>query len=219
MSQGHRNDKRLVWVEEAMHRAANLQMLATNVERLLASGQMDSSHRDRVIRKANALLNAYQSLDRQDDDGAPTCAEQLRDIAGGLVEVFGHTVGPIVLSLELEPLCLTEEKRRALLLLASELVVNALLHAFGDRQSGTIRLALHHDWKRDVARLTVDDDGIGPGKSSESRGLGCCIVRELAAMLAGTVEWRRSVSLGGTEVVLTFPAPAIARGTEALRHQ
>jgi two-component sensor histidine kinase len=219
MLQGNRNDQRLVWIDEAMHRAANLQVLAANVERLLALGRIDASHRDRVIHKAHALLDAYQRLDGHDGGELSSCDGQLRDIAGGLVEVFGHTIGRIVLSLELEPLYLAADRRRAVLLAASELVINALQHAFTNRDSGTIRVVLHHDGRRDVIMLSVADDGIGPGKATQSSGLGCTIVCELAAVLAGSVEWHRSVSLGGTEVTLTFPAPSADDNTNASHSQ
>jgi two-component sensor histidine kinase len=172
-----------------------------------------------VIGKAHSLLHAYQRLDSHDDGEIPSCDGQLRDIAGGLVEVFGHTVGRIVLSLEVEPLRLATERRRAVLLAVSELVINALQHAFTNRESGTIRVALHHDGKRDMAMLSVADDGIGPGEATQSSGLGCTIVRELADVLAGTVAWHRSVSLGGTEVTLTFPAPAADGSTSTLHSQ
>jgi hypothetical protein len=54
---------RTIWMEEAMHRAANLQHIASNLERLLYNGRIDSSNRLRTIRRANALVSAYQSLD------------------------------------------------------------------------------------------------------------------------------------------------------------
>ena len=104
-----------------MHRAANLRHLATNLERLLNNGGIDSSNGLRTIRRANALATAYQNLDEGCDFGLASCScpRELRDIVGGLVEIFGHTVGSLVLSVELQPLQLAGEMRRALLLLGS----------------------------------------------------------------------------------------------------
>jgi hypothetical protein len=93
-----------VWADEAMHRASNLRHLATNLERLLDSGRIESSNRSTTLRRANALVSAYQNLDRAAAAGPRSCAGDLSDIAGGLVEIFGHVVGSIVLSLDVQSL-------------------------------------------------------------------------------------------------------------------
>jgi len=203
-------DRRGVWVEEAMHRAANLQHLATNLERLLDSGRIDASNRPRTIRRANVLVSAYRSLDTVDASFPCSCAQELKDITSGLVEIFGHTVGSLVLSLELQELPLAGQARRALLLAGSELVVNALRHAFVGRHAGVIQIALHHDPVHRNGTLIVADDGVGPSGATNGNGLGRTIVRELAGVLDGGVVWRQSLVLGGTEVILDFPLPVAA---------
>jgi len=210
MLQIDKPDRRAVWVEEAMHRAANLRHLATNLERLLDSGRIDASNRPRTIRRANALASAYQSLDTMDASSPYSCARELKDITSGLVEIFGHTVGSLVLSLELQELPLAGQARRALLLAGSELVVNALRHAFVGRHTGVIQIALHHDPVHTNGTLIVADDGVGPSGATNGSGFGCTIVRELADVLDGEVAWRRSLFLGGTEVILNFPLPVVA---------
>jgi two-component system, sensor histidine kinase PdtaS len=203
-------DRRGVWVEEAMHRAANLQHLAANLERLLDSDRIDASNRPRTIRRANALASAYQSLDTVDASFPCSCAQGLKDITSGLVEIFGHTVGSLVLSLELQELPLAGQARRALLLAGSELVVNALCHAFVGRHTGVIQIAIDHDPVRRNGSLIVADDGVGPSGVTNGSGLGRTIVRELADVLDGEVVWRQSPVLGGTEVILNFPLPIAA---------
>lgn len=201
------SDWRGVWVEEAMHRVSNLQHLAVNLERLIDTGRIDSSNRVRTIRRAEALVRAYQSLDMAHPPGATTCVQELGDIVGGLVEIFGHTVGSLVLSLELQPLVLAGEMRRALLLVASELVVNALRHAFIGRQTGIIQIRLSYDQAAQTGTLSVADDGVGPEGLAEGRGLGRCITRDLAEVLGGEIVWRQALLLGGTEAVVRFPVP------------
>jgi len=200
-------NRRGVWLEEAMHRAANLRQLASSLQRLLDSGRIDPSNRPRAIRRANALVNAYHSLESTDETLQNSCGRELKDIAGGLVEIFGHTVGSLVLSLDVQPLWLTAEARRALLLAGSELVINALRHAFIGRQTGVIQIALYHDSVHQEGMLIVADDGVGPGDLKKVAGLGRRIVRELADVLNGDVSWQRSLLLGGTEVILNFPLP------------
>jgi two-component sensor histidine kinase len=200
-------NRQAVWAEEEMHRAASLQHLAIDLERLLDSEVIDGNNRVRTIRRAQALMAAYQNLDRSRDSGQRSCAEDLRDIAGGLVETFGHTVGALVLSLELQPLLLAGEVRRALLLAASALVVNALRHAFVGRQTGIVQIRLCHDRMHRKGVLFVADDGVGPYDLPTGCGLGRAIVRELADVLEGDVIWRQSLLLGGTEAMLRFPVP------------
>jgi two-component sensor histidine kinase len=200
--------RQAVWAEEEMHRAASLKHLAIDLERLLDSEDIDWSSRLRTIRRAKALMAAYQNLDLSRDSGPRSCAQDLRDIAGGLVEIFGHTVGTFVLSLELQPLLLAGEVRRALLLAASELVVNALRHAFVGRQTGIIQIRLCHDRTHQKGVLFVADDGLGPDDlAAAGWDLGRAIVRELADVLEGDIIWRQSLLLGGTEAMLRFPVP------------
>ena len=145
------------------------------------------------------------------DIGSPCpCAPDLKNIANGLVAIFSHSIGSVMLALDLQPLMLQREKRRALLLAASELVMNALRHAFAGRPSGNIRITLHWDQTRKEGILAVIDDGIGPGNVARGLGHGHSIVLGLSDVLAGTTTWRRSMLLGGTEAMLRFPLPVPA---------
>jgi hypothetical protein len=49
-------NRQAVWAEEEMHRAASLQHLAIDLERLLDSGNIDWNNRLRTIRRAKALM-------------------------------------------------------------------------------------------------------------------------------------------------------------------
>jgi two-component sensor histidine kinase len=199
--------QRPVWAEEAAHRAANLRHLATNLDRLFDDRKIDSGNRARALARASALMTAYQNLDVDPVAESFSCAKELKDIASGLVEIYGHTVGSVVLSLELQPILLAGEARRALVLATSELVVNALRHAFIDRQTGTIEIRLYRDHEVPLDVLIVADDGVGMSGSAEPGGTGHGIVRDLAKVLGGEVVWRQSPLLGGAEAMLRFPAP------------
>ena len=86
----------------------------------------------------------------------------------------------------------------ALGLIVTELVINALRHAFPERRGGTIRVGYHCDaggWT-----LSVSDDGIGIGHPLPRPGLGTSIVESLARQL-GADDVSVS-SEGGTTVSL-----------------
>ena len=199
---------RTVWVAEAAHRAANLEQIAINLHRLIDRGRIECIDPSHTIRQANMLAKAYRSLESSDGRGPFPCAQELKNIAFGLIAIFGHSVGPVQLSLDLQPLMLQHKERRALLLAASELVMNALRHAFVGRRSGTIRISLHWDAAQEEGVLEVADDGKGPAEVATGTGLGHGIIRGLADVLGGSIAWRQSMRLFGTEAVLRFPLPA-----------
>jgi len=101
------------------------------------------------------------------------------------------------------------EHATALALVLTELVTNAVEHAFSDgRESGNIWIEVAREGQN--LRVSIVDDGVGlGGKDVETlgqradSGLGTQIVRTLVANeLSGTIEWRERPE-GGTEVILT----------------
>jgi two-component sensor histidine kinase len=91
-------------------------------------------------------------------------------------------------------------QRRALVLVTSELVMNALLHAFRRRPEGRLIVELRLVSSR-YARLRVSDDGLGcltgPGNDP------CGIAAGLADLLGSTLV-RRSNYPCGTIAEITF---------------
>jgi two-component sensor histidine kinase len=200
-------DRSTVWVKEATHRAANLELLASNLQRLIDHGQFACDNAPETIRRASTLAKTYRSLHMPDSRAPRPCVQELKNIAYGLVAIFRPSVGSVMLSLHLQPFMLAWGERRALLLVASELVMNAMRHAFVGRPSGALRVTLHLDQTSEEGVLTVADDGIGPAGIATGAGQGHGIIRGLADVLYGTVTWRRSLVLGGTEAVLRLPVP------------
>jgi two-component sensor histidine kinase len=72
-------------------------------------------------------------------------------------------------------------------LIVTELVINALKHAFPNQRRGRITVDYHSTepgWM-----LTVSDDGVGMPPAAETHsGLGSTIVQALASKLDATVE-------------------------------
>lgn len=102
-------------------------------------------------------------------------------------------------------------------LIVTELVLNALKHAFGAQQQGTV--TVRFEACGDDRRLTVTDDGGGlpdgagmvkPAGSGQGmgQGMGMTLVHGLVRQLGGTLEIDRPDQGGrpGTRFVLTFPA-------------
>lgn len=91
-------------------------------------------------------------------------------------------------------------------ILLSELLTNALRHAFEGRKSGAISVRL---WQEDCeTHLMVRDDGIGLRGIDwpEKGGVGAKIVRELTDRLGGRLAVGKGPDGQGTEIRLSVPA-------------
>lgn len=95
-------------------------------------------------------------------------------------------------------------------LLLTELITNALKHAFPNARRGTVRVGLRKAGDRAIV-LAVGDDGIGLSADfdqAQSSSLGVQLVTTLVEQLEGRLEITRS---GGTTFNVTFPVEAPPR--------
>jgi two-component sensor histidine kinase len=115
---------------------------------------------------------------------------------------------PVSLKVEASHGAMTSEEAVSMGLVTTELVINALKHAFPGGEKGTIIVR----YKSSAAtwRLSVSDDGVGTiGHLSEPptrSGLGTSIVEALTRQLGGRVTL--SAGSPGTTVTITVPKAA-----------
>lgn len=92
-------------------------------------------------------------------------------------------------------------------LIVTELVINALKHAFPESRSGTIFVTYRVDG--DAWTLQVADDGVGMTYGPDAKpGLGTSIIEALAKQLQATVDIADAVR--GTKVCISHPVSASA---------
>jgi len=132
----------------------------------------------------------------------------LRELAKNLVD--GGAGRRIALSVNAMPLDVGLDFAIPLGLLVTELVTNAIKHAFPDGE-GQIHVDLGPGQDK-MLTLVVSDDGQGFTPLSMSLegakpGLGTDIVESLVAQLKGTMAMRQSK---GTRIEITLPAPDVA---------
>jgi two-component sensor histidine kinase len=107
------------------------------------------------------------------------------------------------------------EAATALVLVLTELVQNAIEHAFPDDRPGKVGVQARR--QRGELTVTIVDDGIGLPEDFTSSGdrsdrLGLQIVNTLvSAELNGTVEFRSHADSGGTAAVVVMPVGRRAR--------
>ena len=98
----------------------------------------------------------------------------------------------------------------ALRLALSEAITNAVVHAFRDREPGTVTVTVTVDTRGGQVRATVVDDGSGCVPRADSPGMGLGL--PMMSTLAATLNVCTPASGVGTEVSMSFPlgAPDLA---------
>jgi anti-sigma regulatory factor (Ser/Thr protein kinase)/PAS domain-containing protein len=89
-------------------------------------------------------------------------------------------------------------------LAVSEAVTNAVMHAFLDREEGTVRVAVRAGVDQIVVIVADDGRGMQPRADSPGLGMGLPLIGQLAASLDIRVP-----AGGGTELCMTFAAPGV----------
>jgi hypothetical protein len=195
---------RPIWATEAMHRAYSLIRL---VARLEQNAPLRRNRPSNPFRYENVLgvelASIFDALTITRNEELRASSKPVRDIARNLVELFGPSAGHITLATSVERLILPAFQHRALVLMTSELIINCLLHAFGDRPSGHMTLQLYR-LKNDMARLAVIDDGCGLFVSGPHHPARCSVINDLADLLQSEVLYR-SASDGGTVAEIDIP--------------
>lgn len=190
-------------VDELHHRVANVFHLVGSLLHAQAAYAPDDRSAS-ALRAADGQIRAFALLlDEQRrgvGDGSLCAAHYVRRLSEHL---RAACLDPRNITLELSlPRSLRMDERpcRALGLIVVESVMNAVKHAFPDRDAGTvgIMLAGHGD----DARLAVIDDGVGLGEP-RGAGRGLSFVRLLAESCGGLASFEDCG--GGTRIGVALP--------------
>ncbi len=190
---------RPLWAEEAMHRAYSFVRLVDSRDR---RGEFRGE--DPIVAQvedaiACDLADRFSELTAGGERDMRPCASVLRNVTTGLGALFGVPAN-ITVETKIEDVWLPAYKRRALVLAASELVTNALLHAFCGRTAGNIEVSLAA-LSPMSACLRVGDNGSGFTKSSPNLDYG--VGAGLAGLLEADLAYDRMA--GWTIAEIEFP--------------
>jgi hypothetical protein len=192
---------RPLWNEEAMHRAYRMQLLLLRLHAKQPGGTYDW-HAEYQL--ASHLAAEFRSLSALVENDLVVCSRALRSIVRNLVTLFGPAAGDIEINTHVERIWLRAYHCRALVLAASELVVNALSHAFAGCARGRIHVCLQSiDGRR--ACLRVHNDGAAPleGDIDASASLAGRLGRLFGGRLSYRVDWT-----GASTAEIVFPLRA-----------
>jgi hypothetical protein len=131
-----------LWAQEAMQRAYGILHLAVQLQQKIGACAEDDITARSEQRRANDLAVLFRTLHIEQDEEVLRCSDVLRGIVRNLVALFGSGAGRIVIRTDIEQLSLPAYKRRALVLAASELVINALRDGFAGKVGGRIDVTL-----------------------------------------------------------------------------
>ena len=182
--------EKAVLLQEVQHRVANsLQIIASVI--LQNARKVQSEETREHLHDAHQRVMSVAVLQQQ--LAVSTMGQvEVRAYFNSLCQSIGasmiHDPGAIKLTVAADGSSVTADVSVSLGLIVTELVINALKHAFPEGRSGRIVVGYGSDgpnWK-----LSVSDNGIGmpaaPG--STIRGLGSNIVEALAKQLHGRVQ-------------------------------
>ncbi|MBN1135164.1 MAG: GAF domain-containing protein [Anaerolineae bacterium] len=154
--------------------------------------------------RVRSMALVHERLYQSEDLSGVDAAEYFRDLASYLHRSYGATAGQVSLKVDVDPVPLGIDAAIPCGLIISELVSNALKHAFPGGRQGQILVQLHLGQGSQCA-LVVSDDGIGLPEELDletTESLGLHLVNRLVAQIEGSVDLDRS---GGTTYRIAFP--------------
>ena len=197
-----------LWRSDAIHRAKNMAQMTTSLARMAEHPSRDWLPME-VAAQARSLSRIYDELgDGGDPRERMPCALLLTEVATRLTHIFGR-VRHVATRVAAEPVMLPRDRRRALVLMCSEMVINALKYGFPAEMPGTISVALTTTPLG--IELVVEDDGVGiVGEYSPGKGGG--LLDRLADVVGAAVRRTAGGSGHGFRVSALLPASAEGAG-------
>ncbi|WP_448202805.1 sensor histidine kinase [Azospirillum sp. sgz302134] len=200
-----------VLLKEVQHRVKNNLQVICSLLRLQSARVEETARRafDESLRRIQCMSLMQELLYRSEQPAHIDFADYLRQLCDGLVRSTNPTGAR--LTVEAESWTIDVDQATPLALIASELVSNALLHAFPGGHPGTVTVELLPG--AEGHRLTVRDDGVGlppgiPAPQRRTAGLGLVLVQALAQQANATLHIDRGQGERGQGTVFTLSVAA-----------
>jgi two-component sensor histidine kinase len=199
-----------ILLQEMHHRVANsLQIIASIL--LIKARTVQSEeirlHLEDAHQRVMSVATAQQQLQASGLNESIEIGPYLSKLCGSLAKSMVGERRPVSIKVQATSGAARSSEAVSLGLIVTELVINALKHAFSSGEAGEILVS--YDPQGSGWRLSVSDNGTGPGDDSAERpriGLGTSIVEALARQLDATVQ--KSSGPQGTTVSIVAGAAA-----------
>jgi two-component sensor histidine kinase len=206
--------EREVFVQEVHHRVKNnLQTIASllTLQSRFSSNMEATEALTQAGERVQAIARLHEELYTSSDLGDVNMGEYLRNLTKELQHVHGRP--DIKFEVATEDILLTPYRSTSLALIANELILNCLKHAFPAGRSGQVQVSLQQvptpvageSLDSPFGRLQIQDNGVGLAQevdAQKNKSLGLSIVRLLTQQLRAESECRNT---DGVSWSITFP--------------
>lgn len=193
-------------LQEMKHRVANsLQIIASIL--MQSARKMQSDEARSYLSDAHQRVMSISTLQRhlaESDGKAVELQPYLAQLCASIGASMIYERGQLTLTTRIDPVSIDGDTSVSMGLVVTELVINALKHAFPDNRPGSV--IVDYAANGDNWTLSVSDDGIGMLASPEEvrAGLGTRIIQALAKQLRANITVTDAAP--GTKVSLTHTA-------------
>jgi two-component sensor histidine kinase len=188
-------------LREVHHRVKNNLGMMVALVRIIgrqAPADSQSYFRD-IAARITAVGKIYSQIHAHGDLSDFDAAAYLREVSSEIVKAFGSE--RFRLRTDIAPVDIDIDTALPLGLIASELITNALKHAFEGRDSGEILVRLRQ--ADGFGILTVRDNGRGLPEATRPSAAGLGLVEILTKQIGGTLR-RKTRPEGGAQFKVTF---------------
>jgi two-component sensor histidine kinase len=198
-----------VSLTEIHHRVKNNLQIVSSLLRLQSSKFTDPAVRDVFTEcrdRINAMARLHEELYNERGQSHIDFTPHLRELAEMLLRSHKPTGCKLTLNVSADRVPLNLDQSILLSLIANELLLNSLKHAFHGRAAGKVDAELRTT--RDRVTLTIRDDGNGivprPIEIEDPRGGGIDLVEAMSRQLGGEFVVNR-MPADGTCATISFP--------------
>jgi two-component sensor histidine kinase len=198
-------ERQQVLLKEINHRVKNSLQIVSALLTLQMGDGTDPALQQRLMdasSRVSAIARAHERLYKNDDIGVIELGGYLRDVCSDLnLSVSGHAVEVVAE----DGIRVATDLAIPLVLIANELITNAVKYAYPARTEGKVHVVLARKGEGHIV-LTVADDGVGMPATFDpkaGKSLGMRIVRAFAVQLGA--EFSVGVRNPGAQFTLLVP--------------
>lgn len=201
-------EAKTVLLHEVDHRVKNnLQMISSLIVMQLRKIPDESIRQSltSMLERVEALSTVHRRLYQSDDVSRFDVGDFVRDLTNDLIAA---NPGRARAELDLDVIEIPAEKATPVALIVSELVTNALKHAFNQETEGLVEVSVKR--VNGIFRIIVADNGTGMPADAKTNTFGATLIRALSRQLRADVQWGDNSP--GTKVIVTLPVENTAAG-------